>query len=414
MKSRITVGSIVNPMSQTIKRIEFLDHVRGVAILAVFLFHSLAAAFGYSMLAWDGWLRNFSAPLSFIALLPLNFGWIGVPIFFVLSGFCIHVSFQREGREWGSFFIRRFFRIYPAYLAALLFFASFYSNTGHDLWLQLRNHLLLIHNFDARTCHGINNSLWTIAVEVQLYLAYPFLLMLVGKLGWRRTLIALGLCECLIRGWGALLESMLGAQMIFGFKISPFFFNASPILYCLNASPLAYWFSWSIGACAADAFLKSQPMPFARWSVPLLGLLVLTSYFVRPFSSFFFLFSALLAVTVISKYLSGSRPNIQVPQFCLRHLQKAGAYSYSIYLLHQPLLTMILYLPAFYFPAAVIHPILKLSICLASWGFIMLLGWLWYRAIEMPGIALGKRVIRKIADKREPSVAIQQAQNAGT
>lgn len=404
---------MVFPMNQADKRIEFLDHARGIAIISVFLFHSLAVA-GYSMLTWQGMFRSLSVPASFIALMPLNLGWIGVPIFFVISGFCIHVSFHRGGQEWDSFFIRRFFRIYPAYLAALLFFASFYSMTGRDLWLQLRNHLLLIHNFDDRTNHGINTSFWTIAVEVQLYLAYPILLLLVGRLGWRRTLIALAVCESIIRGWEAVVESMLGAQMYFGFPIPSFFFNISPILYYLNSSPLAYWFSWSIGACAADAFLKGRPIPFARCSVPLFGLLVLISYFVRPLSPFFFLFSAVLAATVISKYLSGYRPNIRVPQFCLEHLRKTGVYSYSIYLLHQPLLTMILNLPPLFFPKIVMHPMLKFSICLLSWGWIMPLGWVWYRTIEMPGIALGKRIIRKMADRKLQSGTLQDAQTPGT
>src|SRR5579863_4992242 len=103
-------------MNQPNRRIDFIDDVRGIAILSVFLFHAVAAAYGYSMLSWNGWFRNFDVPKSFLALLPLNIGWIGVPIFFVVSGFCIHVSFQQQGCEWRSFFIRRFFRIYPAYI----------------------------------------------------------------------------------------------------------------------------------------------------------------------------------------------------------------------------------------------------------------------------------------------------------
>jgi peptidoglycan/LPS O-acetylase OafA/YrhL len=292
-------GSARYSINRQDPRIEILDHVRGVAIISVFLFHALAAAFGYSMLSWNGWFRSFSVPASFIALLPLNIGWIGVPIFFVVSGFCIHASFQRGDQKWSSFWIRRFFRIYPAYLAALLLFACCY--TGNDLWLQLRNHLLLIHNFDARTVHGINTSFWTIAVEAQLYLVYPLLLVLVGKIGWQRTLIALATYEFLMRGWGGVVQSMLAAQM----RIPSFIFNLSPILYYLNATPLTYWFSWAIGAFIADEFLNSRPLSFSRISVPLLGLLVLLSYFARPLSPFFFPLSALLAAAAISKCLFG-------------------------------------------------------------------------------------------------------------
>jgi peptidoglycan/LPS O-acetylase OafA/YrhL len=408
-KDNIGSGSVIYPLNQTAYRVAFLDHVRGIAIISVFLFHALAAAFGYSMLPWNGMFRGFSAPASFLALLSLNIGWIGVPIFFVVSGFCIHMSFQREGQEWSSFYIRRFFRIYPAYLAALLLFASYYSNTGHDLWLQLRNHLLLIHNFDRHTYHGINSSFWTIAVEVQLYLAYPFLLMLVGKLGWRRTLMTLAIIESLIHGWDAIAESFVGAQALYGCKIPSIFFKVSPIDHFLNVSPFAYWFSWSLGAFTADAFLKGRPMSFARCSVPLWGCLVIASYLARPLAPFFFPFSAVLTATVISKCLSGFRPNIRVPQFFLDHLRKTGVCSYSIYLLHQPLLAPIAKLFSSLFWEVSVHPLLRFLICVASWGIIMPLGYLWYLSIEKPGIAFGKRAIQKMTAMRQaPSVPAKQ------
>src|SRR3974377_361898 len=103
-------------MNKSGKHIDFLDHVRGLAILSVFLFHSLNESFHRSSLPWNGWFRDFSVPKSFLLLLPASFGWAGVAIFFVVSGFCIHYSFHLQGREWRSFFIRRFFRIYPPYL----------------------------------------------------------------------------------------------------------------------------------------------------------------------------------------------------------------------------------------------------------------------------------------------------------
>src|ERR1700730_9917341 len=113
-------------MGRAMKRhVAFLDSLRGLAILLVFTFHSLGAAFSRDTLPWGGWFQNFTGPRSFLALFPATLGWVGVAIFFVVSGFCIHLSFSRQPR-WASFFWRRFFRIYPPYLAALLLFAFVY------------------------------------------------------------------------------------------------------------------------------------------------------------------------------------------------------------------------------------------------------------------------------------------------
>ncbi len=188
-------------MKQERKHIDCLDYLRGVAILFVFLYHCLGFSFDSFSLPWNGWFPSFATPNAFLMVLPPSYGWVGVAIFFVVSGFCIHMSFEQQGREWTGVFIRRFFRIYPAYLLTLLVFALLFPITqldfssGHDGWSQLISHLLLIHNFNPLTTTGIDGPLWTIAVEVQLYLIYPLLLMLVAKSGWRRTMFVLAVCE---------------------------------------------------------------------------------------------------------------------------------------------------------------------------------------------------------------------------
>ncbi|MCI0658269.1 MAG: acyltransferase family protein, partial [Acidobacteria bacterium] len=109
-------GGLLNPRPE--EHITFLDTLRGIAIALVFAFHSLGPSFGVDHLAWSGWLRDFSSVRrSFLALLPASLGWSGVAIFFVVSGFCIHLSHERSRRKgFKVFFIRRFFRIYPPYL----------------------------------------------------------------------------------------------------------------------------------------------------------------------------------------------------------------------------------------------------------------------------------------------------------
>src|SRR5215469_5366122 len=100
--------------------IGFLDHFRGIAILSVFLFHSLFATFHLSNLPWNGWFPDVASSKTLLLLLPVTMGWAGVAIFFVISGFCIHYSFHQHGRNWRTFFLRRFFRICPPYFFAVL------------------------------------------------------------------------------------------------------------------------------------------------------------------------------------------------------------------------------------------------------------------------------------------------------
>src|SRR4051794_33828652 len=109
-----------------------IDILRGVAVLVVFSFHCLTASFHVSI---------------FDQLL----GTAGVAIFFAISGFCIHLSFSRQP-DWGVFWLRRAFRLYPAYLLAVVLFSA---GPLRDVW-QISSHLLLIHNFYVKTIYGLN------------------------------------------------------------------------------------------------------------------------------------------------------------------------------------------------------------------------------------------------------------------
>jgi peptidoglycan/LPS O-acetylase OafA/YrhL len=144
-------------------------------LFGVLLVHCLGTAVGYDQLPWlkGSWLPDFQVSKLFLFLLPLSLGWAGVAAFFVISGFCIHLSFARNP-NWRNFWLRRCFRIYPAYFFALLLFALLFpwSRIHWNLSgiAQLGSHLLLIHNYNDRSYFGISPAFWSIAVEVQLYL----------------------------------------------------------------------------------------------------------------------------------------------------------------------------------------------------------------------------------------------------
>jgi len=335
-------------------------------------------------------------PASFIALLPVHFGFLGVPMFFVISGFCVHLSFKQQGQEWLSFFIRRFFRIYPAYLLTFLLFLLFYAHDLREAWFQLKYHVLLIHNFNQATERAVNGSLWTIAIEVQLYLIYPLLLWLVGRFGWKRTLVALAACEILLDSWD---DAIYQLSVFSGYVFPLMFQHVTPFvdLY-IKLSPLGYWFSWSLGAYAADAFLQGRPLPLAGSSMAFWILLIIFSYLLALLAPFFFLFCALLTTKILSKYLTPVHELPPEPGLGLRLLRRTGLYSYSIYLIHLPLLYALLAI--LNDSGLLLWPFLTFSLCVCSWLVVMPLAGLCYRFIEQPGIALGKQLIQQMARKK--------------
>ncbi|MEI9998600.1 MAG: acyltransferase family protein [Verrucomicrobiota bacterium] len=103
--------------------------------------------------------------------MPLTLGYLGVAVFFVISGFCIHLSHgQSRDKSWPVFFIRRLCRIYPPYLVILLFFAFVFPTTRLNFqdapfpsMARLISHLLMVHNFVWSLFYGINGVLWSVA-----------------------------------------------------------------------------------------------------------------------------------------------------------------------------------------------------------------------------------------------------------
>lgn len=122
----------------------------------------------------------------------------GVPIFFVTSGFLISASFERKPHL-GSYVLARILRIYPALwvatalsVAAALFFMSDASDaptraTSADVarWVAAQLTVAQFYApFSIREASGVghpNGSLWTIPVELQFYIALPFLMVWLGR-----------------------------------------------------------------------------------------------------------------------------------------------------------------------------------------------------------------------------------------
>jgi peptidoglycan/LPS O-acetylase OafA/YrhL len=368
-----------------------LDVLRGFAILYVFLFHALGAVFRQDKLPWAGLFRSLDEPVSFLVMFPVTFGWSGVSLFFVISGFCIHLSYRRAAEgDWLGFAVKRLTRIYPAYLVAMLLCLFVYPWTLGDSNVttgETISHLLLAQNFISAHFLGINPSFWSLAVEAQLYLIYPLLLLLTARLGWKTSLGVLLVVEvflCVMAGLGLGLPSEL-----------------------LN-SPLRYWFSWAIGAASAEAYLRGMPMPFRKFPLWLFPVLMVAVDFFQPTSYLSFTFAALTGAVVLSRMIEKERSapvtEAKKPFFLkemvLRHLAFLGVVSYSFYLLHQPLL---LFTAKLFRTQLSGQPnVLWVIVVALSYLPILGLSWAMYRAVELPGIGLGRVILKKV---RKPANA---------
>jgi peptidoglycan/LPS O-acetylase OafA/YrhL len=163
-------------------------------------------------------------------------------------------------------------------------------------------------------------------------------------------------------------------------------------------SPLAYWFSWSLGAYTADAFLQGRPLPLGKSSTTFWCFLVIVSYFLRLLAPFSFLLCALLTTRIISHCLPRASALPPSPGFWLRSLRRVGLYSYSIYLLHQPWLENLGRLLHQDFPLVWAFPVFLLCVSLSF--VVMPLAGFCYHFIERPGITLGKQIIQKMINHK--------------
>lgn len=366
-------------MQRNEDHLNFFDTMRGVALIGVFLAHCRGEAYG-----WDfdpAHARTLGEKLTF----PLFLGSTAVPIFFAISGFCIHLAHHRSQRkDWLTFFTRRFFRIYPPYFVALLLecilFRTHLLTTGEVIDRgQFFSHLFLIQNGWERTLYGVNGSFWSIAVEVQVYLLYPLLFVMARALSWTRTLVITAVIELSLRSWAALCVAL----------------HAAPPPTFLIQSPFAYWFSWAIGAAVAEAFLNGQPLPFARipiWFFPVTVVLTSAADWLQPYFS---TLASLASIVVITRCLnSENAPSARVSSLT-RYLRYAGTISYSMYLIHQPFVYAIA--DRLHHTRIAGQPFLVLLFTVGCWFPILFLAWCFYRLLEQPSIELGKFVIRRSA-----------------
>lgn len=174
-----------------------LDAIRGIAALAVLLQHF------FTLPGKDTLPHAFQLALHVFH--PMLGGYEAVLLFFVLSGFVLFLPVQRgKAPEYQIYVVRRAFRIYLPYLAALLFaVVGAYCLHGHlnyyndhtwvkpVSWSLVLSHIIFIGLYDYGQ---FNMAFWTLVIEMRVSLIYPYIARAILTLSWGQTLaIALAL-----------------------------------------------------------------------------------------------------------------------------------------------------------------------------------------------------------------------------
>jgi peptidoglycan/LPS O-acetylase OafA/YrhL len=175
------------PLLPVSARLAEIDGMRALAILMIFTYHV--------------WLFSDSPGLGGIGRVINEFA-AGVDLFMVLSGFCLFwpVCKTADGlRRWScrDYARRRARRIIPPYYAAIAYvtvlpfvLVMIYRAFGqHGQWQtspgiwQLATHLLFIHTLFPSTWNGIQGAFWSLGLEAEFYVMFPFIVMGYRKLG---------------------------------------------------------------------------------------------------------------------------------------------------------------------------------------------------------------------------------------
>ena len=161
----------------TSDRLAILDGLRGLAILLVVWYHLWLVT---------GYVVPGSGPLQLFA----EAGFLGVDLFFFISGFCISYPYAKAraaGRPRPSlaeFVRRRARKIGPSYLVALIAFACIYHahfTSVADEATTLVAHLSFVHVWFPQTFGSLSGPLWTLGVEVQFYVLFAFAIPLAER-----------------------------------------------------------------------------------------------------------------------------------------------------------------------------------------------------------------------------------------
>jgi peptidoglycan/LPS O-acetylase OafA/YrhL len=305
-----------------------IDGLRFIAIMSVVFCHFLGISSVRRTGTWPppGWEQN---PLM-VLLVHWN---IGVPLFFVISGFILSLpfaeqSFRHEAAPSSKkYYLRRLTRLEPPYFInlSLLFIAGIVLSHGSWAnWPHFLASMAYQHNLIYGSQSTINGVAWSLEVEIQFYFLVPFLAVIfsVGNPRWRRA-------------W--LLLAIIAGGLISQFVLPATGDHWNGGRWRMSIANYSQYFL--AGFLLADLYLTGQLTPSTMgwavgWDIIAAVAWVALALIV---CSFMFL-QALLPLLVVVAYVAAFKSRWFRAGLRVRGVYLLGGMCYTIYLWHQPLM----------------------------------------------------------------------------
>ena len=312
-------------------RMPALDGLRGLAILSVFLYHYAGGTDHHP----DSVLLKGMYSIT-------RFGWAGVDLFFVLSGFLITGILYDTRNDSGylrKFYARRSLRIFPVYylflaivviVGALVGVRWRFAQTSFLLYVGYPCALVWPHLIPATSYLRITH-LWSLCMEEQFYLVWP---LLIGALGTpRRILCACGFLMCValtlrILVWGAGWLNPVWAYTFLPFRMDSLVLGAAlaVLLRGQHTTRLAKAAPIVLACSVAGLFAVCMAARTTEHDSPEIGTVGFT---LIALASGSLLVLAVLKQGIVRKIFSANA------------LRTLGKYSYGLYLYHFPLAVLL-------------------------------------------------------------------------
>jgi len=354
---KITVG----------KNLLSIDFLRFIAAFAVYYYHQ---------------------HIGLLISKQTNIGWFeytdiigekyAVPLFFLISGFCIHYSSLKSLKNENAidlkkFYLNRFWRIYPPYLIALFTSIALLKILPFSTPISVNDffiHLGLLQGLVKTSFNTINLVLWTITIELCLYIIYPIFYHLKRKYTLNIALYVVA---------GVSILSIIFCQL----KENDL---SLPVQYLFTN----IWFGWCFGAWLCEKYVLEQHFfQTKKWKI--LSIITIFAFVLSFFLSwdndilvkyniYIIVWSPLLIICILNEnFFARYNKLLTIPL-------AIGASSYSLYLLHQPLIVFKNFVIYYYFSNQTI-----ISICLVLGVFaIPAVCYLNYQLFELPFMSFRK------------------------